>query len=169
MDLKISPENTCCFTGYRPEKLPWRYDEEDPRCRLLKIKLYDVVDALYFSGIRHYICGMAKGCDMFFAEAVLKLKREHDDVTLEAAIPCRTQTMRWDKSDVGRYKKLMKQCDYTTFLQNEYTRDCMFKRNRYMVDNSAVVVAVYDGKSGGTAFTVRYADRNNKEIIEIHP
>lgn len=34
---------TCCFTGHRPEKLPWGTDEGDPRCRMLKKKLYDAV------------------------------------------------------------------------------------------------------------------------------
>ena len=25
-------EKTCCFTGHRPEKLPWRDNERDPPC-----------------------------------------------------------------------------------------------------------------------------------------
>ena len=29
-------ETTCCFTGHRPGKLPWRDDETDPRCVALK-------------------------------------------------------------------------------------------------------------------------------------
>lgn len=28
----MNRETTCCFTGHRPEKLPWREDEGDPRC-----------------------------------------------------------------------------------------------------------------------------------------
>ena len=36
---------TCCFTGHRPEKLPWGDDEADPRCRALKRKLADAVEA----------------------------------------------------------------------------------------------------------------------------
>ena len=30
---------TCCFTGHRPEKLPWRNNEADPRCIALKERL----------------------------------------------------------------------------------------------------------------------------------
>ena len=30
---------TVCFSGYRPEKLPWGYDECDPRCAQLKQRL----------------------------------------------------------------------------------------------------------------------------------
>ena len=76
---------TCCFTGHRPEKLPWGDDEADPRCRALKRKLADAVEAAYEEGMRHFICGMARGCDLFFAEAVLALRERRGDVTLEAA------------------------------------------------------------------------------------
>ena len=84
-----SPDITCCFSGYRPSKLPWGTNERDPWCMLLKKRLYDVAEALYVSGIRHYICGMAQGSDMYFCEAVFKLRSEKGDITVEAAIHAR--------------------------------------------------------------------------------
>ena len=54
-------ELTCTFTGHRAEKLPWGYNENDPRCRRLKQTLYDTLDAVYESGFRNFICGMAEG------------------------------------------------------------------------------------------------------------
>ena len=72
---------SCAFTGHRATKLPWRYNENDPRCVALKKRIYDVVEALYTAyGIRKYICGMAEGCDMYFCEAVLTLKKDHPDI-----------------------------------------------------------------------------------------
>ena len=63
----------CSFTGHRAAKLPWGFNEQDPRCVQLKQQIYDAIDAIYDSGIRHFICGMANGCDMYFGEAVLEL------------------------------------------------------------------------------------------------
>ena len=80
-------ETTCCFTGHRASKLPWKYREDDLRCIRLKQQIYDTVEAVYDSGIRHYICGMANGCDLYFGEAVLQLRQLHPDITLEAAVP----------------------------------------------------------------------------------
>ena len=57
---------TCCFTGHRPEKLPWGTDESDPGCTALKLKIYDAVESAYAEGLRHFICGMARGCDFYF-------------------------------------------------------------------------------------------------------
>ena len=36
---------SCCFTGHRPEKLPWGGDERDPRCLEIKDKLAASVEA----------------------------------------------------------------------------------------------------------------------------
>ena len=40
-------QSACCFTGHRPGKLPWRYDEEDLRCVSLKARIFDAVEAAY--------------------------------------------------------------------------------------------------------------------------
>jgi len=160
---------TCCFSGHRPEKLPWRYNEDDPACTALKERLHDAVAALYAAGIRHFISGMARGCDLYFAEEVLRLREEHDDVTLEAAIPCDTQADGWPEADRKRYFRIAHQCDAETVVQPRYSPDCMTKRNRYMVDRSAVLLAVYDGAPGGTMQTVNYARSEGLEIIVLRP
>lgn len=45
----------------------------------------------------------------------------------------------------------------------------MQKRNMYMVDNSDVVVSVWDGSNGGTGNCVSYAMNHNKKIINLNP
>ena len=165
----MSRELTCCFTGHRPEKLPWGINEGDSRCVLLKKKLYDVVEAAYGEGIRHFICGMARGCDFYFAEAVLALRREYPDITLEAAIPCAGQSASWSLEHRTRWSALVEQCDKKTVLQEYYTPDCMLRRNRYMVDRSAMVIAVYDGSNGGTRRTLEYALIQKVPFVDIDP
>lgn len=34
---------SCCFSGHRPAKLPWKYDERDPRCIEFKDRLFSVI------------------------------------------------------------------------------------------------------------------------------
>ena len=85
MDRCETPrEKTCCFTGHRSSKLPWGANESDPRCIRLKASLADAVEAVYAEGVRHFICGMAEGCDTFFGEAVAELLTrgctEHCDI-----------------------------------------------------------------------------------------
>lgn len=166
---EIRKENTCCFSGYRAQKLPWGTKEDDPRCTSLRIRLYDAVEELYQTGIRHFVCGMAQGSDMLFCEEVLKLREDKGDVTVEAALPCEGQDEKWRPDLRLRYRQLLEACDFCTVISKEYTEDCMKNRNYYMVDRSAVLLAVYDGRFGGTMQTVRYARERNLEVITLTP
>ena len=42
-------------------------------------------------------------------------------------------------------------------------------RNRYLVDHANFLIAVYDGKPGGTQYTVEYARKKGLEIVQIEP
>ena len=158
-------ENTCCFTGHRPMKLPWGMNENDPRCIELKAELYARLEGAYELGYRNFVCGMAIGCDMYFAEAVLELRANHPDVHMEAAIPCGAQPERWHKKERLRYNRLIDSADEVNVLQLAYTPDCMMKRNRYMVDKSSMIIACFDGRPGGTMSTVLYAQRAGLKVI----
>lgn len=158
---------SCCFTGHRPQKLPWGTREDDPRCLALKEELTARLEGLYSCGYRNFICGMAIGCDMFFAEAVLELKSKYPDVSLEAAIPCGTQPEKWRSPDVRRYNRIIDSCDSVNVMQTYYTNDCMQRRNRYMVDHSSVLLACFDGRPGGTMSTILYAQRQGLKVITI--
>lgn len=158
---------SCCFTGHRPQKLPWGYDELDPRCIEFKNKLSAVIYAVYESGIKHFICGMALGCDMYCAEAVIELKKRFADITLEAAVPYDGQEVKWAESRQKRYRSILMKCDKTTLIQDAYSPGCMMRRNKYMVDNSNVLIACYNGSSGGTWNTVKYAMERDTEIIQV--
>lgn len=160
-------ELCCCFTGHRPAKLPWGSNEADERCLALKDELSQRLMGIYESGYRHFISGMAIGCDLYFAEAVLALREIHSDVSLEAAIPCGTQPDKWPKSQRIRYNKILDSCDHVNVLQVNYTPDCMMRRNRHMVDKSSLLLACYDGKPGGTMNTILYAKRQGLKTIII--
>lgn len=165
----ITRENTCCFSGYRPEKLSWRGDETDPRCIRLKADIDAAVESAYRAGTRHFICGMARGCDMYFCESVLALRLEHHDVTLEAAAPYARQSSGWTAADRARYDRLMSDCDVRTFVSTEYRRGGMAKRNRYMVKRASLIIAVYDGKPGGTRYTYAYAQKHGLRTVLLTP
>ena len=163
MDRKIC----CAFTGHREGKLPWRGDELDERCVRLKKGMYDAAQAAYTSGKRHFLCGMATGCDTYFCEELIRLRREHDDITIEAAIPWEGQSLRWNGEQRRRYSRLVSECDYQTVVQSFYSDDCMIRRNHYMVDSASLLIAAYDGRAGGTRSTILYAMRQGVEVIEL--
>ena len=162
--IMVTRETTCCFSGHRPMKLPWGMRESDERCIAAKQWIAGQLEELYTLGYRHFICGMAIGCDTYFAEAVLALRDCHPDVTLEAAIPCADQANRWNKKQKETYDDLLARCDSAKVFQEHYTNGCMQQRNTYMVDRSSALLACYDGRPGGTMSTLLYAKREGLDI-----
>lgn len=162
-----TPEHTCAFTGHRPEKLPWGYNEEDPRCLELKKRLWNAVQEVYDRGYRHFLCGMAQGCDLYFCETVIALRCLMYGVTLEAVVPHAGQASNWSASQRERYERLLEMCDKRTVLAPCYDRGCMQRRNRHMVDNASLLLSVYDGSGGGTGYTVAYALQQKVEVLPL--
>lgn len=157
----------CAFTGHRPEKLPWGTDETDPRCLALKRKLLQTVLAQAAGGAEAFLCGMARGCDLYFAQAVLTAKQTYPGITLEAWLPCPSQADRWPEKEKWLYQQLLGQCDQVLVLEPEYTDGCMLRRNRAMVERCDRLISVWDGSEGGTAATVRYARRSGRSVIGL--
>lgn len=167
MDAEMARTMTCTFTGHRPGTLPWGDNELDPGCVAIKKRLDEAVEDVYAQGFRHFICGMARGADFFFCEAVIKLRARHPDVRLEAAVPFPGQSVRWSAADRARYARLLKECDLETLIQQSYSVTCMQRRNRYMVDHADCIIAVYNGdpKGSGTLGTLNYALNQGLKIV----
>ena len=79
------------------------------------------------------------------------------------------QASKWNDKQVSRYNDLLKKCDKVVILQENYTADCMQKRNRYMVERSDCVIAVWDGNGSGTGSTVKYALEKKLSVTVLHP
>lgn len=159
---------TACFTGHRSKKLPWGYDETDERCVAMKKKLREEIEKAIESGYRIFLCGMALGFDIICAETVLELKKKHDGIKIIGALPCRTQDKRWSAKNRARYGAVSAQLDGIRCIYDDYTgAECMEERNRFMVDNSSLVIALYDGRGGGTKKTIDYARKQGLKVTMI--
>ena len=127
----------------------------------------DAVEAAYEEGFRHFLCGMAMGCDLYFCEAALALREQHPEVTVEAAIPCPTQADTWPAAQRERYRRLVTACDFETMVSDRYTASCMQRRDRYMVDHASLLIAAFDGTAGGTRYTLEYAMSRGLAIVDL--
>lgn len=171
MEIILDKKSTCCFTGHRPQKLPWGYDEEWEACIRLKLKLAVEIEEMRKRGVTTFISGMAIGVDLWAAEIVLDLKRAYPDdkIRLFAAIPFEGQANKWSAEYRERYFNVLAKADDEITFHAHYTKSCMHERNRYMVDYSAHMIAVFNGEKGGTANTMRYAESKGLHIVVINP
>lgn len=159
----------CAFTGYRPAKMPFGYDELDPRCIDFKKRLTNTILMLIDQGYSHFLSGGAMATDTFAAEAVLALKDRYPHITLEMVSPFDGQADKWSAEYKARHDKLFNLADVVTAIAHEYTQSCMFRRNQYLVTNADILVAAYDGQDGGTKMTVELAHREGVQVLLVPP
>ena len=162
--------NSCAFTGHRPHKFPWHYDEADSRCVALKAALAAQITALAGIGVTDFYSGGADGVDCWAALIVLELRKKNPALKLHLLLPHEGQADKWSDSAQERYHSILGQADSVNYVSHDYYDGCMLDRNRRLVDAADLLLAVYNGeRRGGTAATVRYAWKLGRRIIMIDP
>ena len=160
-EIKFCEAATAAFTGHR-----W-YDSS--RKQSVRKRIEECVREAYRNGITNFISGMAIGFDLLAAEVVLSLRHECPAITLTAVLPFREQASRFNELNKCRYYKCLSQADDIVILSNDYTAKCYLERDRFMVEHSSLLIACYDGRNrGGTFWTVNFAARTGKNVINIY-
>lgn len=150
---------TVCFTGHR--KIP--PEQVETLARRLKSTLIQLIN----DGYLYFGAGGALGYDTLAAQTVLELKTQYPNIKLILVLPCLSQTRGWSARDIEIYEDIKNKADKVVYTSQEYTKGCMHKRNRHLVDNSSVCVCYLTESTGGTAYTVDYAHKNNLTVINL--
>ncbi len=164
----MQTEKTVSFSGYRPEKLPNQGEESSFEVQAIKENLRHAVTQAIEMGYDTFLVGMANGFDTFAGEAVIELKKIYNHIKLVCVLPFAKQEDDEDKISKN-YKKLVDNADEVVTLAENYTRGAYYVRNEYLIDNSSLLICFYDGRYGGTEYTIAYAQKKGKQIVNLAP
>lgn len=149
------------ITGHRPNKLFYDYNLKSSFVKKIKEKIEKFLEE---KKPDYVMSGMALGIDTLFA--LIALEKE---IPLIAAIPFEGQETVWPKESQDLYKKILDQCyEIKIVSEGGFSSDKMMKRNKWMVNNCDILIAVWNGSPGGTANCIRYARLIHKEIFYIN-
>ena len=152
-------KKTCCFTGHRRISVT-EYET-------VKYRLHETIIRAIRNGYCYFSTGGSWGFDMLAAQTVLELKKHYTNIYLILVLPCKAQTKYWSDDNKKEYDRILNSADKVVWTSEEYTRDCMFKRNRHLVDNSSLCICYLTKNTGGTAYTVRYAIKKGVHVVKI--
>lgn len=148
----------CCVTGHR--------DLPQNQINYVKAALMREIEKAVADGFTCFMSGFAEGVDQYFVEMVMEKQKDDPSLELIAVIPYqkRLDSLRTK----GRTYEMLEACHDVVVIQEEYQPSVYSHRNRYMVEHSNRVIAVYDGREkGGTVRTIRFAHQMKKELREI--
>ena len=159
-------EKVCCFTGHRPDAFPWKDNERDPRFHILLERMEAAIINALLLDAKKFICGNALGVDTWAAQIVLKRKQANPEIQLEIALP-----FYGHNSDSAVCEAIQKEADFVHVVSKAKSRTAaFFERDQYMVDNSDIIVAVYDdqtSKKSGTHRTMEMAKKKGLKLISV--
>lgn len=153
-------KHRCCFTGHRPSKL--RMTEQQ-----LRPLLEETICQAIQDGFTTFITGMAKGTDLVAAEIVLRLREQDERLKLICALPHPGFGLHWSGGWTERFQRVLTASDLARCVCPAFSYASYQIRNKWMVDHSGLVIAVYNGESGGTKNTLDYAKKIGVPCVVI--
>ena len=155
----IDRKRTACFTGHR--KIPVQ------EIKGIEKQLDKIIEKLYQKGVIFYGAGGSYGFDMLAEKAVIRARNKHKEIKLILVLPCKDQEKYWTENNKAAFAEIKNKADKIVYLSENYSKDCMHKRNRHLVNFSGYCVAYLNKNSGRTAYTVNYARQNGLEIVNL--
>ncbi|MDD6763736.1 MAG: SLOG family protein [Clostridiales bacterium] len=158
---------TCCFTGHRPQFFPWKDNLSDTRAKKLIVALNNEIRLAINAGYTRFLWGGALGVDTWAAECVLSAKESNLNIKLTAVLPYKEYNNF--VTDL-RYLNAINNSDEIITVGEIKSMRMLKMRDRYMIDNSGRIIAVYDERSkikSGTYHALCYAKERNIEIKQI--
>ena len=149
----------CCFTGHR-DILPEHSES-------LNTVLDAVVEKLICRGVRVFRAGGAIGFDTVAALRIIEKKKKYPSLELHLFLPCKDQSSLWNGFSKEIYDYVLKNADEVVYTSERFSRGCMLKRNRALVDGAQICVAYCLRDNGGTAYTVKYAEKKGVRVFNI--
>lgn len=82
-------------------------------------------------------------------------------------LPCRQQAKYWPERGKAVYQNILRRADELIYVSEEYTKGCMHKRNRRIVEMRTICATNLSRPTGGTAYAAAYAAKRGLRIINI--
>lgn len=142
---------TACFTGHRPQLLPFLNNPDSREYKALYMQIKQSVQALVEKDVYIFLSGMALGVDLMCAEIVLEIKEQNPDIELHCVLPCVDHDIYWTANESKRYWDIIDKADKTFYTMTAYNKFSMIIRNKYMVNEADYIIAVWNQeKKNGT-------------------
>lgn len=161
----------CAFTGHRPDKLGGYNESTDLNIWVKRSLMQTIIKCYHAFEITKWISGGALGIDQWAAEIVLYLKiNQGYPFNLTIMRPHPSYHSKWPETSQNRFLKICDDADEVIDLQPEpYASWKLLYRNKEMVKNSNLIIAVWNGSDGGTAHCVKQAILYKRPIVRIDP
>ena len=164
----------CAIIGQNPLRFPWGFDEEDDRCRKLKMELAQQIMVLRQSGVSQFLTACDCGVGLYTGEIINGLRMTDRDLMLICYTPHEEQATKWAPYLRERYFAMLEKCTLISAVCEVGAPDAQFQAYKKIIDLADVVLAVYDKDTSPTGgaedSALAYAmDVARKPVLALAP
>lgn len=164
----------CAIIGQNPLRFPWGFDEEDDRCRKLKMELAQQIMVLRQSGVSQFLTACDCGVGLYAGEIINGLRMTDRDLMLICYTPHEEQATKWAPYLRERYFAMLEKCTLISAVCEVGAPDAQFQAYKKIIDLADVVLAVYDKDTSPTGgaedSALAYAmDVARKPVLALAP
>lgn len=150
---------SCSFTGRR------NLEGED--IDLLCSNLKNEIKKLIQKNHKTFLVGGAIGFDTIAAQTILSLKNTYSFIELYLVLPSPDYGHNWDEYNKKIFNNIKDSSDKIIHASTKKVKGCNHIRNRYLIDNSSICIAYSNIETGGSAYTVKYAQKKGIKVINL--
>ena len=161
----------CAIIGQHPMRFPWGFDEEDDRCRKLKIELAQQIMVLRQGGVFQFLVACDCGVGLYAGEIINGLRTTDRDLMLICYAPHEEQATKWAPYLRERYFTMLEKCTLISAVCEVGAPDAQLQAYKKIIDLADVVLAVYDRDTPAIGSTEEraliFADKLRKPLLVI--
>lgn len=168
----MEKEYRCAIIGQHPMRFPWGFDEEDAKCRRMKLELAQCIMELRQCGVTEFQVACDPGVGLYAGEIVNITKQNDEAMRLVCVTPFEEQATKWTPQLRERYFNMLAGCTELDCIDFHKQPDAQLLAYQRIIKQSGVVLAVYapdlaDGSAEDKA--VSYALALGRPVMLIHP
>lgn len=125
-----------------------------------------IVLELARNGVKYFGVGGAIGFDTLAAQLLMQLRdNEAQNIKIILVCPFPEFTSKWTVEQQKMFGLMYSKYDKVVYVDQVGSREAYLKRDRHLVDCSRYCIAYCTRDYGGTAYTVRYAQKHGVQVF----
>ncbi len=129
--------------------------------------MYACLDPLLEEGVRYFGVGGALGFDTLVTEKLLALRESRPEIRIILVQPFSGYQSRWTPAQQARAAAVEARVDKVVVCCQTPSREAFLARDRHLVDGSSCCIVWCTRTTGGTAYTLRYAQKQGLRVWNV--
>lgn len=162
----------CALIGHSPMRFRFGWDEEDEDCIRLKLVLLQQLQKLIRSGVTQFMTACDPGVGLWCSEIINALRDGNDELQLFCVLPHEEQSTKWAPYLRGRYFEVLEKCTHINAVSLRNTSTPQMDAYKYIIDQSDIVLAVYDhasARADDVDKAMDYVEMKKRPTVLVHP